>query len=364
MEGSPRIDLLALSLADLDRLVDDLGWPRYRAIQIRRWVYQHRADTIEQISDLSRAHRDQLSRLAVIRRAETAEVRRSADGTCKVIVRLADQQLVESVAIPDADRLTLCLSTQVGCTLDCTFCRTAQLGLSRNLRAGELAEQVRVVLGERVSSERVTNVVLMGMGEPLANLDAVRDGIEILTNEDWGLGLSRKRVTLSTAGWASRLLDVSEWGVNVAISLNATTEEQRRRLMPRISRRYSLQSLLEACRRYPLPSGRRLTFEYVLLAGVNDHSDDAARLVRLLRGLRCKVNLIPFNEWTGSVYSRPPDEAVQRFQRVLRDAGLDVFVRKSKGADILGACGQLGEPPDGSPQLVALASIGRSHGSD
>ena len=364
MEESPRIDLLALSLADLDRLVDDLGWPRYRAIQIRRWVYQYRADTIDQMSDLSRAHRDQLSRLAVIRRADTAEVRQSADGTSKVIVRLADQQLVESVAIPDADRLTLCLSTQVGCTLDCTFCRTAELGLSRNLRAGEMAEQVRVVLNERGSSERVTNVVLIGMGEPLANIGAVRDGIEILANEEWVHGISRTGITIETAGWASRLFEVSEWGINVAISLNATTEEQRRRLMPRISRRYSLQSLLEACRRYPLPSGRRLTFEYVLLGGVNDDPADAARLVRLLRGLRCKVNLIPFNEWSGSPYTRPPDEAVQRFQRVLRDAGLDVFVRKSKGADILGACGQLGEPPDGSARLVELASIGRSHGSE
>jgi 23S rRNA (adenine2503-C2)-methyltransferase len=195
------------------------------------------------------------------------------------------------------------------------------------------------------SDEHLTNLVFMGMGEPLANLDALTQAITVLTNKSWGLGWSPRRITVSTAGLASRLKDVGALGVNLAVSLNATTEEQRRELMPAVSEVASLKSLLAACRRYPLAPGRRLTFEYVLLAGVNDRSPDAQRLVKLLTGLRCKVNLIPFNEFPGSAFRRPADRDVLAFQTALKQAGIDVFVRKSRGRDVLGACGQLGNLP-------------------
>jgi 23S rRNA (adenine2503-C2)-methyltransferase len=226
--------------------------------------------------------------------------------------------------------------------LDCGFCLTGTMGLKRNLRPGEIIDQVLTAHDHLGADDHLTNLVFMGMGEPLANLDALSTAIECLTNKAWGLGWSPRRITVSTAGLASRFKDVAALGVNLAVSLNATTEEQRRGLMPAVSRIASLKSVLAACRRYPLPPTRRLTFEYVLLSGINDQSADAQRLVKLLRGLRCKVNLIPFNEFQGSHFRRPPDDDVLRFQSDLRQAGLDVFIRKSRGRDVLGACGQLG----------------------
>jgi 23S rRNA (adenine2503-C2)-methyltransferase len=250
---------------------------------------------------------------------------------------------IEAVLIPDEDRLTLCVSTQVGCTLDCGFCLTGRMGLKRNLKVHEIIDQILTAQDLLSSDEHITNLVFMGMGEPLANLDGLRASVAALTNKSWGLGWSRRRVTVSTAGLASRLSDVAALGVNLAISLNATTEEQRRELMPAASEIASLRSLLTVCRRYPLASHQRLTFEYVLLAGVNDHTADARRLVQLLRGIRGKINLIPFNEFPGSPFHRPSEQAILRFQSILRDAGLDAFIRKSRGRDVFGACGQLGE---------------------
>ncbi|HET8580139.1 MAG TPA: 23S rRNA (adenine(2503)-C(2))-methyltransferase RlmN, partial [Nitrospiraceae bacterium] len=268
--------------------------------------------------------------------------------------------LVESVLISDAGRLTLCLSTQVGCTLDCRFCLTGQMGLKRNLRAHEIVDQVLTVQDHLEARERLTNLVLMGMGEPLANLEAVSEAITRLTDSSWGLGIAARRITLSTAGLAPRLKDVAALGVNLAVSLNATTNEERDRLMPTVNRLYPLEELLAACRDYVLLPHRRLTFEYVLLADVNDREQNAKRLTKLLNGLSCKVNLIPFNEFPGSPFKRPTDSAVLRFQTVLRRAGLDVFVRKSKGRDVLGACGQLGHL-DGNqePALLTLAGVSR-----
>jgi 23S rRNA (adenine2503-C2)-methyltransferase len=204
--------------------------------------------------------------------------------------------------------------------------------------------------------QRLTNLVFMGMGEPLANLDTLKAAITGLTNQLWGLGWSPRRVTVSTAGLASRLPEVAALGVNLAISLNATTDEQRRELMPAASEIAPLKSLLAACRLCPLSSHQRLTFEYVLLSGVNDHASDARRLAGLLRAMRCKVNLIPFNEFPGSSFHRPSDRAVLEFQSILRDAGLDAFVRKSRGRDVLGACGQLGKLPGNRPS-IALTPI-------
>lgn len=344
--------LLGLTEPQMVKFVRAQNWPDYRAKQILRWMYQRRLRTITDMTDLPMHDRMRLSQSATIGRSAHVTVLPSQDGTRKLLLTLDDGLSIEAVLIPDEDRLTLCVSTQVGCMLDCGFCLTGRMGLKRNLKLHEIIDQILTAQDLLSSDERMTNLVFMGMGEPLANLDALKAAIAGLTNKPWGLGWSRRRVTVSTAGLASRLTDVAALGVNLAISLNATTETQRRELMPAASEIASLRSLLAACRRYPLASHQRLTFEYVLLAGVNDHVADARRLVQLLRAMQCKVNLIPFNEFPGSPFHRPSEQAVLRFQSILRDAGLDTFVRKSRGRDVLGACGQLGALSSKQPFLT------------
>ena len=335
-------NLLALDEEGLGRLVHQFGWPRYRAGQILRWLYQRRATDINQMTDLGQLERTALASHATIQRTAGCTVFRSIDHTRKLILVLSDGLTVETVLIPDEDRLTLCVSTQVGCTLDCGFCLTGTMGLKRNLKSHEIVEQVLTAQDHLDPGERITNLVFMGMGEPLANMEALSEAIRRLTNKLWGLGWSPRRMTVSTAGLASRLKDIAPLGVNLAISLNATTDDQRTRLMPAANGIASLKTLLAACRRYPLPPTRRLTFEYVLLAGVNDDGDDARRLAKLVRGIACKINLIPFNEFPGNPFRRPSEQDISAFQTILRQAGLDAFVRKSRGRDVLGACGQLG----------------------
>jgi len=331
-------------------------WPDYRAQQILRWIYQRRLRTITDMTDLPMHDRMTLSQSAMIGRSPHVKVLTSRDGTRKLLLTLNDGMSIEAVLIPDEERLTLCVSTQVGCMLDCGFCLTGRMGLKRNLKLHEIIDQILTAQDVLRSDEHITNLVFMGMGEPLANLDSLKAAVAALTSQVWGLGWSRRRLTVSTAGLASRLTDVATLGVNLAISLNATTEEQRRALMPAASEIASLRSLLAACRRYPLAPHQRLTFEYVLLAGVNDRAADARRLVQLVRGMRCKVNLIPFNEFPSSPFHRPSEQAILRFQSILRDADLDAFVRKSRGRDVLGACGQLGELSSNRPSLTPIES--------
>jgi len=345
-------NLLALHEEGLSRLVQHFGWPRYRTYQILRWLYQHRATDINQMTDLSRSERTALASQTTIQRAAGCVVFRSIDHTRKLVLTLSDGLTVETVLIPDEDRLTLCVSTQVGCTLDCGFCLTGTMGLKRNLKPHEIIEQVLTSHDHLGPSERITNLVFMGMGEPLANMEALSEAIRRLTNKSWGLGWSPRRITVSTAGLAARLKELAPLGVNLAISLNATTDDQRARLMPAVNKIAPLKTLLAACRRYPLRPTRRLTFEYVLLAGVNDHADDAHRLTKLVRGIACKINLIPFNEFPGNPFRRPSERDISAFQAIVRQAGLDVFVRKSRGRDVLGACGQLGKL---SPQYAERA---------
>lgn len=340
-----RPNLLALTDPELESFLRQWGWPRYRADQILRWLYAKRVRSIEAMTDLSRPDRAFLESHAVIMRLALRTVKTAEDGTKKFLFALEDGLTVESVLIPDDGRLTLCVSSQVGCTFDCGFCLTGTMGLKRNLKTHEIVDQVLSVQDQIEADDRLTNLVFMGMGEPLANFEAVAGAIRRMTNTEWGLGLATRRITVSTAGLASRIKDVAPLGVNLAISLNATTEAQRQTLMPAVSRTYSLRALMQACRTFPLKARHRLTFEYVLLAGVNDTAADARRLVGLLRGLRCKVNLIPFNEFPKNPLRRPSDEVVEAFQAVLRRAGLDTFIRKSKGPDVLGACGQLGSQP-------------------
>jgi 23S rRNA (adenine2503-C2)-methyltransferase len=352
---SQPLDLLALDEPAMTRFVHDLGWPTYRARQILRWLYRRRETDIARMTDLSRRDRDRLAGRAVISKPRGMSIYASEDGTRKLVLTLTDGLAVETVLIPEGHRVTLCLSTQVGCTLDCGFCLTGTMGLHRNLKVAEILTQVLIAQDHCRKDRSVTNLVFMGMGEPLANVEALMETIRRLTNRTWGFGFSPRRITVSTAGLASRLGAIAPLGVNLAVSLNAATDAVRQRLMPAANRLHSLHSVLEACRAYPLPAHRRLTFEYVLLGDVNDGPEDARRLASLLRGLRSKVNLIPFNPFPGSPFRRPSDDAVHGFQEILRRAGLDAFVRKSRGGDVLGACGQLGGSPPGTS--VTLTQI-------
>jgi 23S rRNA (adenine2503-C2)-methyltransferase len=350
------ISLKTLTPEQMAEFVAAQGWPRHRTRQLLAWVYQRGVSRFEHMTDIGRADRARLEQLAVIAEPRIVDVRRDPDdGTEKLLFRLEDGQTVESVLIPDEDRLTLCLSTQVGCTLDCGFCLTGTMGLTRNLRSHEIVDQVLGARAHAGPERQITNLVFMGMGEPLANLPAVCDAIERLT-ADWGLGFSPRRITVSTAGLVPQMATLGAFRhqVNLAISLNATTDATRDRVMGTINRKYPIETLLAACRAFPLAPRRRIFFEYVLLAGVNDSVADARRLVGLLHGIRCKVNLIPFNPWPGAPFQRPSEDAVAAFQAVLLSAHFTAFVRKSKGRQILAACGQLRSAHDQPDSLVPL----------
>ena len=336
------LNLLALTFQEIDELSRGLGWPGYRTQQILQWLYQHRARDIDAMTNLSKVDRRRLQEVATVQCDDEISHHVAHDGTKKFLWRLVDNLAVETVLIPEERRRTLCLSSQVGCSLDCGFCLTAQMGMKRNLRAHEIVSQVLNVQATMPDSDHITSMVFMGMGEPLMNFDAVAEAIQRLTNIEWGLGFSPRRITVSTAGWIPRFPDVRRLGVNLAISLNGTTNAQRDQLMPAVNTRYNLDELLSACRSYLEDSERPLTFEYVLLAGVNDSVEDANRLASLLRGLRCKVNLIPFNQFPGNTFRRPTPDVIETFQHTIRSRGLDVFLRKSRGDEVLGACGQLG----------------------
>jgi len=315
-------------------------FPAYRATQILAWAYKRRVTDFTVMSDVPRE-----LRLAVARRFTPPTlvpsfVARSHDSTRKLLFRLDERAAVEAVLIPDPPRLTLCISSQAGCGMGCAFCATARLGLLRNLTPAEIVGQVLAAQNQLDEGERISNLVFMGMGEPLANFDALLQAIEILT-ADWGVGLSGRRITVSTAGLVPQMVRlVQETPVQLAVSLTATTNEQRDVLMP-VNRRYPIEELLATCRSLPIPQRRRITFEYVLLAGVNDSEADATRLARLLRGIRAKVNLIPFNPFPGANFKRPDDRVVIRFQEELLASGLNATIRRSRGRDIQAACGQL-----------------------
>lgn len=347
------LNLLTLNAASAQALVRRLNWPPYRTTQLLRWLYRERAREIDQMTNLSKTDRADLrAEAGIVRFPVEGPMFRSTDGTRKFLFDLEDGLTVESILIPDGHRLTLCLSTQVGCTLDCGFCLTGRMGLKRNLATHEIVDQVLTVMDRLTPDEHLTNLVLMGMGEPLANFDAVADAVIRLTHPTWGAGISLRRITVSTAGLASRLQDTIDLGVNLAVSLNAPTDALRTQLMPAANRIASLPDLLAGCRTLVLPDRDRLTFEYVLLAGINDRDEHATQLASLLRNIRCKINLIPFNEFPGSPYRRPDQTMVHRFQLRLRQAGYDVLVRRSRGLDVLGACGQLGNGPPETPTSV------------
>ena len=336
-----KVNILSL---DRDRLLEwfkDRRMAPYRADQVLRWVYQHQADDFEQMTNLNKDLRKTLALHFSINRLEMVRVEASKDGSKKYLFRLPDGLFIESVLMPERSHYTLCISSQVGCAQGCRFCLTGKGGFSRNLDRGEIVAQVRDIGQDIKGSLRLTNIVLMGMGEPLANYNNVVSAVRTLTDGHSGLGYANRRITLSTAGLVPQLIRLgNDTNINLAVSLNAADDPTRSRLMP-INRRYPIKKLLEACRGYPLQSGRRVTFEYVLLKGVNDRPEDARQLARLLRTQKAKINIIPFNDHKGSEFFRPDETAILKFQEILLEKKYTVIIRESKGRDISAACGQL-----------------------
>lgn len=400
MTEAAQTDLRQLSLAELEVFFRELGQPAYRAQQVFRWLHQRGARRFEEMTDLSKDLRETLQAHATCAPMEIAKVERATDGTRKYALRTAHGDVCEAVFIPDASaegRNTLCISSQVGCAIDCKFCLTASLGLLRNLGAGEIVEQITRVKEdlilhphrsvrppvpdfadeadddpdpqappdpaphtERAAKVRapmapqlIGNVVMMGMGEPLQNYNAVITALQTM-GSPLSHHISPRRITVSTAGLAPRIPRLGQdVPVNLAVSLNATTDEVRDRIMP-INKKWNIKALLAACQEFPLAQRRRITFEYVLLADTNDSDEDARRLVRLLRPFRCKVNLIPFNEHPYSPFKRPSRERVARFQSIVGAAGMTVLVRTARGDEISAACGQLGAEVDAPRRMLTV----------
>ena len=338
------LDLLSLLPGELETLARRFGADAYRGRQLAVWLFKKGVYNFQAMSNLPREFRARLSEEAVIGVPQVERLTRSQDGSQKFVLSLADGLRVQSVLMPDRDRLTLCLSTQVGCGFACAFCFTGTMGLDRNLTAGEIVGQLAAVRQTLSPETRITHLVFMGMGEPLANYEATVKALRLLTHPD-AFGYSPRRITVSTVGLVSGIKKLAKENlkVNLAISLHATTDEVRDRLMP-VNKSWSLEDLLAACRRFPLPVRQRMTFEYVLLDGINDSPEDAIRVTRLLKGTRAKVNLIPFNGWDGSGFRRPPPQRILAFQALLQEHEITATVRWSKGEDIGAACGQLKEP--------------------
>jgi len=336
-----KVDLKNLRPTDLEDLVLKLGWESYRAGQIMFWLYHRGVAGIDSMTNLSLPVREELKRIASLSSLTPGQVLVSGDGTRKYLFPLEDGEVIESVLIPERDHFTLCISTQLGCKLRCRFCYTGKRGLVRNLTTAEIVGQVGAVLTHVGDQGSVKNIVLMGMGEPLNNYDNTLKALEIIFHPQ-GFNFSHRRVTLSSAGLIPELKRLGkESPVNLAISLNAADHEMRSFLMP-INRKHPLTELLTVLREYPLPHRKRITFEYILIDGVNDSLDAAQKLVDLLRSLRCKINLIPFNEHPGVGFKRPEKAKVVAFRDFLVSHGFTAIARESRGSDILAACGQLG----------------------
>jgi len=339
------VDALELTLEDLERWCDAQGLPRYRASQVTRWLYQQGVRDFAEMRTLPREAREALAAAYGIGTLTVRHVAHAIDGTTKLLFALPDGATIEGVLIPDGRRLTLCVSTQVGCAMDCAFCATATLGFGRHLTRGQIVEQFLLAraeapVGSDGARDVITNMVFMGMGEPLHNYEGTVGAIGTLT-APWGAGVSPRRITVSTVGLVpqmQRLLEDTK--VHLAVSLTAVDETLRRRLMP-VTKRYSVDDLLAACRQLPLPRRKRITFEYVMLAGVNDAPEQARALMRALHGIRCKVNLIPYNPYPGGGFARSEDAVVARFADILRTGAVHATVRESRGSDIAAACGQL-----------------------
>jgi len=362
---APPTNLLGLNRQRLETFFQELGEARFRAEQVLKWVHQHRVRDFESMTNLSKALRERLSSCAEVRLPEIVSEQVSADGTRKWLLRVDAHNCVETVFIPEEGRGTLCVSSQVGCALNCAFCATAKQGFSRDLTVAEIIAQVwiakDVLEGARGKHRTITNVVMMGMGEPLLNFDAVVEAMDLM-QEDCAYGLARRRITVSTAGVVPAIDQLRErCPVSLAVSLHAPNDELRSRLVP-LNRKYPIAKLLAACRRYVEREPKhQVTIEYALLRGVNDSSALARELARLLRGLPAKINLIPVNPIAGEEFETPHQSVIDAFREILTAAGFVTITRKTRGADIDAACGQLagrvqrrGRLPKKSPNSAGL----------
>ncbi|MFW2367936.1 MAG: 23S rRNA (adenine(2503)-C(2))-methyltransferase RlmN [Desulforhopalus sp.] len=348
MNDGQKTDLRNLTQAELIDYVESLGQPAFRGKQIMAWLYRPGISEFSQMTDLAKVFRQILEENCYISRFKDPILEKASDGCVKFGFRLVDGHLIESVLIPEPDRNTLCISSQVGCAMGCTFCLTGTMGFTRNLTPAEIVNQicsVRDYLLDQpketlIGPDRVTNVVYMGMGEPLNNLDNVLASLSIIT-EQKGLDLASRKITVSTCGIVPKIRELGEQStVNLAISLHGIDDEVRSSLMP-VNERYPVELLLDACRNFPMPKRKRIMFEYTLLKGINDSDRDARLLAQKLRDIPCKINLLPYNECPGLPYESPSRQRMLAFQKILIDAHYTVFIRSSRGSDISAACGQL-----------------------
>lgn len=343
-----------LSLEDLRQFLKGLGKEQFRAQQIYKWVYEKRVVDYEQMSNLSKAFRDELKGLLDFEMPTVLSHLVSIDGTQKFLFDTGNNTSVEAVLIPADDRLTLCISSEVGCNMGCRFCFTGKQKLKRRLRASEIVGQFMAVTDRLKPGQRISNIVFMGMGEPLDNPEAVFKAIEIL-HEPWGMNLSRKKITVSTSGLVPEMWRIGASKVRLAVSLNASNDEIRSQVMP-INKKYPIKDLMKACRDYCEQTGDKVTFEYVLLKGVTDQLVHARELHQLTRSIPCKINLIPFNEHPGSGYERTDDAQVQKFQDELIRLGSHVLLRRTMGRDIFAACGQLTSEFANKPRTMDISN--------
>ena len=333
-------DLKNMTLDEIEIFISRFGKEKYRARQIIKWMYQYGITSFDEMTNLSKNFRSEIGTLARISFLTIEKIQESTDSTKKILFKLEDGNFIESVLIREKNHWTLCISTQAGCQMGCEFCLTGKYGFKRNLLASEIVDQITISRFNMPEGNNIKNIVMMGMGEPLANYKNVLKAINIITT-DSGLGLSKRKITVSTCGIVPMIEQLGkDTVINLAVSLNASDNETRSYLMP-INRMYPIEKLVEVCRLYPMPKRRRITFEYILIEGVNDAPEDAENLARLMRGVRCKFNLIPFNEFPESRFRTPSDERIDTFRKILIKHKYTAVIRKSKGRDILAACGQL-----------------------
>ncbi len=341
MEQIAKVNLIGFPQDRLIQLIKNWEEKPFRAFQVLNWIYNHRVNQMAEMTNISKNLRKKLDDYFSIELPKVAEKTLSKDGTIKYLLELGDGETIESVWMPEEDRKTLCISTQVGCRLGCTFCYTGTLGLKRQLTSAEIIGQILTINDGLAENDKVTNIVIMGMGEPLDNYEALCDALRLMISPEV-MRISPRKITLSTSGLVDKIqmFQNENLPVNLAISLNATNDQTRNQIMP-INKKFPIAVLLDCLRNYPLKPTRRITFEYVLLNGINDSHEDAVRMAKLLRGIPSKINLIPFNGFKESDFSAPPKSRILNFQNYLISKNYTTFIRKNRGGDILGACGQL-----------------------
>lgn len=348
------VNFYGMTQEDLRSFFGGLGKEKYRAQQIFKWVYEQRINDFDKMSNLSKTFREELRGLVDFSLPRVVQHLKSIDGTQKFLFDVGDGNTVEAVVIPSEDRLTLCISSEVGCNMACKFCFTGKQKLKRRLKAHEIVGQFMQVRDALPENRRLSNLVFMGMGEPLDNPEAVFKSIQIL-HDPWGVHLSRRKITVSTSGLVPEMWRIQNAGVRLAVSLNASNDQIRSQIMP-INKRYPIEQLLEACRQYGRDTGDKVTMEYVLLKGITDQIEHARELYLLTKNVPCKINIIPFNEHPGSGFERPDDVQIQKFHAELMRLGAHVLLRRTMGRDIFAACGQLTSEYDNKPKTMDISN--------